>query len=305
MRTEAVAGVYRLDELTLGGEEIETKEFKKKIRDEFKALAAKAKADGDADLAAEYLGKAKDFMDKFEAVAVVRLMRSVLRFRDLKDAERATKLEMVKEACRSLNIESRALDKPERFDAETPEGIRRWVDFIGFWVGKNLGILHGRGQVHMFLHMGNITLAGEIVDLDSVQSAVAKRKGTGKGHENEPFFNRAGENYFRANPELGLHIGPDDRFGLPKSLIKDFRDSCFSIKSILKNVKDLAGGKLDRPALADKMVAGYLEGFGGTEPFLNIGIKREKLIETLKTVATEVVGLDRHYDPIPPDEEKK
>lgn len=82
--------------------------------------------------------------------------------------------------------------------------------------------------MHEFLHMGDLTLAREVVDLDSVQSVVKNGKGKEKLFESEPFFTRNPKGYAYINPDIGLHRLPDERFELPKCLIKDLRDACFS-----------------------------------------------------------------------------
>ena len=161
--------------------------------------------------------------------------------------------------------------------------------------------MHKEGIAHVFLHMGNLTLAGEAVDLDSAQNVVKTGKGSGKEYEDEPFFTRSGEGYAYISPDIQGHRWPDQRFSLPKCLIKDMRDSCFSFRTLLKGSPELKA-EVSTNDLADKMVQGYLEGLGASEPFTSIGVTREKICSVMREIAQEVIGEGAFYAPIPTDD---
>ncbi len=306
MRTETVAGIYEFDIILMDGKEVSISDFKKQaieiLKEQLKELV-RGEHDQEIEIIKEKIANLRS-VDGFRPVIEVRCMRSVLRLRDLKDAPSEARMELIREAIKSLNIEMQYLGEERRFDPESREGIKKWLEFVTFWIGKNTGIMHREGLVHEFLHMGNLTLAGEVVDLDSVQSVVKRGKGQGKMFESEPFFTRNLEGYAYINPDLGLHRLPDERFGLPKCLIKDLRDVCFSFRMLLKNVPELKRLS-DSYSLANKMLEGYMEGFSDDEPFEAIGVTRESLIKTMKYMTQEIIGHGMYYAPIPADDEQK
>ena len=304
MRTEAVAGVYRIKKFRLHGHEVAFNEIKTIALEELRDSAKEAQSQGNKEVYEEYRNKIRHLKDAgqgFRPIIEIRLMRSILRLRDLKDASEAEQAKMLDEACECLNIEAQALGRDDRFEAKTTEGKRKWLEFITESIGKDVGILHGQGLVHLFLHMGNLTLAGEVVDLDSVQSVVHQGDGSGKSYENQPFFTRTKKGYACVSSAVGGHQRPDSRFGLPRCIIKDFRDACFSLHVILKGVPGLVSSKI-RKELAREMVKGYSEGLGGAEPFAILGVSNEKLKEVLSVIADEVIGEGKHYPPIPSDD---
>jgi hypothetical protein len=305
MRTEAVAGLYRIKSLRVEGKEVRLKDFLAEARRQLEALADEAKRQGDEELRREYLAKISDLKspDGFRPVVEVRLMRSVLRLRDFLDADPGLRQEMLDEACRCLNIEQQTLGFDQRFEAKSPEGRRAWLAFMVGAIGKNLGILHRHGLVHMFLHMGNLTLAGEIVDLDSVQPVVKRGKGGGEGKTGEPFFSKYDGGYAYIDSAVGEHRLPDGRWGIPRCVLKDFRDASFSFRKILKEIPELGGADIRRE-LAEEMVREYVAGLGSDEPFADIGITRERLEQVLKEVVEIQIANGRRIPPIPTDGDK-
>lgn len=307
MRTESVAGLYRIKSLRLHGQEVRVKDFLAQAVRDLQVLADQAKELGDEEEYEEFREKIRDLKDReqgYKPVIEVRLMRSVIRLRDLKDADPVLRQEMLEEACRCLNIEQQTLGAGTKFEVKTRKGRHEWLGFVVESIGKNLGILHRNGLAHLFMHMGNLTLAGEVVDLDSVQSVVREGRGQGGGQASEPFFSRKNEGYAYVNPAVGQHRRPDARFGLPKCIVKDFRDACFSLRMFIKDVPEL-GAKDIRAELAQKMVENYALGLGDAEPFAAIGVSSARLKQVLTEIAEEVVGRGRYYAPIVPDDEEE
>lgn len=303
MRTEAVAGVYDINVIRMNGKDISVKEFKKQaieILDEQAKELVKGYDDEELETLHEKIESLKS-EDGFNPVIEVRCMRSVLRLRDLKDASDSDKMELIKEAIKSLNIEMQYLGEEIRFDAETLEGRKKWLEFVTFWIGKNTGIMHGTGLIHMFLHMGNLTLAGEVIDLDSVQPVLKKGKGSGSSYKDQPFYNKTEDGYAYIDVGAGEHRKPDDRFGLPKCLVKDIRDACFSFRMLIKKMPEFKDEAL-RIKLTKKMIDGYIDGFGNMEPYEDVGVTRHKLIHVMRQIADEVIGKGMYYAPIPTDD---
>ena len=181
------------------------------------------------------------------------------------------------------------------------KGVKKWLEFVTFWIGKNTGIMHGTGLIHMFLHMGNLTLAGEVIDLDSVQPVLKKGKGSGSSYKDQPFYNKTEDGYAYIDVGAGEHRKPDDRFGLPKCLVKDIRDACFSFRMLIKKMPEFKDEAL-RIKLTKKMIDGYIDGFGNMEPYEDVGVTRHKLIHVMRQIADEVIGKGMYYAPIPTDD---
>ncbi len=219
---------------------------------------------------------------------------------------------MMEESCANLNHEAEQQHRPERFNPKTPEGRDRWIKFIAYWTGKNAGIIHREGLAHLFLHMGNISLAGEVVDLDSVGPVIQRRRYEKRPqdrerHKNAPFYHETPNGCAFISDEMGRHQMPDERYHLPKCITKDFRDSCFSLRMMLHKgfSRVIKGDFLDSRAVAREMIRGYREGLGDAEPFADIGVTNARLKEVFTTIANEVVGRGAYYEPIPPDAEKE
>lgn len=315
MRTEAVAAVFRLHKLILNGEEVTTKEFKRRNIDR---IVEMAKNDEDKEHRKELIEMAKDIRDNFQPVLLIRLMRSVLRIRDL--AEEPEKIQsMLNEACRSLNNEARGLEQLGGYEAETQAGKERLLQKMAYEIGKNLGILQREGYVHMFLHMGNLTLAGEIVDLDSVEHVVKAPAFKGKAENKQawlqrgdedgsyigrPFFSETEQGCAFIHPGVGLHQTADAQFGIPRCLLKDIRDSCFSFRGLLKEMKNgMKVGTVFREKMMDEYTRGVKAGLGGAEPFSQIGLTNERLQEVVRAMAQKIIERGEHYPPIPGDDE--
>lgn len=310
MRTEGIAGVYRTDRIFLNGKEVPVKDFKHEAIERMRALAKDTKSLEEKE---KYRELAQNVRDMFDPVVMIRVMRSVFRVRDFSDASLEQKEAMLDEACRNVNYEHEALGLPERFTVKTPEGLENFLAYISRWYGRNTGIMHAEGFVHTFLHMGNLTLAGEVVDLDSVQPMLKRSVFRGKPENkaawieeqaNESFFRETEEGCVFINPDVGLHRKPDDRFGLPKCLVKDMRDVCFSIRMMLKDdwLKE-RGNKQMRQRIAQQLIEGYIDGFDQRSPFEAVGVPRERIAAAFREIAAEVVRDGKKMSPIPPDEE--
>lgn len=298
-RVEGIVAAYRLGQIMFKGKPLDVKEYKK---NEIASLRASDEPE-----------MASDMRENFEPILAVRAMRSVFRLRDLSDAETDEEaVAMMEESCTNLNHEAEQQNRPVRFDSRTPEGREKWVRFIAYWTGKNVGIIHRLGMAHLFLHMGNLSLAGEVVDLDSVGPVIQRRRYKKRPqdrlrHKDAPFYHETPEGCAFISDEMGKHQSPDDQHRLPKCLAKDFRDSCFSFRQMVYGgfSRAMQGRALDPRAIAREMIRGYAEGIGESEPFADIGVTNARLKEVFTAIAENVVGLNLHYPPIPPDSDKK
>ncbi len=311
MRTEAVVAMYRTDRIFLNGTEVPIKDFKQEAIERIRALAKEAESVEEKD---RYRHMVKDIHEMFDPVVMVRVMRSVFRLRDFTDGTREQQLAMLEEACQNVNYEQATLGLLNRFNVKTSEGREAFLEFIANWYGKNAGILHGEGFVHIFLHRGNLTLAGEIVDLDSVHPMLKRIVFHGKPENksrwmseqqiDQPFTKATNEGCVIINPDVGLHRQPDERFRLPKCFVKDIRDLCFSLRMVLKEdwFKEQKNTQI-RKRISQGLIKGYLDGLNQQSPLQAIGISREQMIEAFEAIANEVVRDGKNMSPIPPDEE--
>ena len=325
MRTEAIAGIYSLDVIRINGKEVTVDDFRKQGVEVLKKMIDSAKLEGDeqkvkiyktrlqhllrgdeikhyeemwrkaieaGDMqgAGKYEVKIQELRDLgyYNPAIEVRCMRSVLRIRDLKDAPQEFRQEMIKEAIKSLNIEMQYMGNELRFDAESPEGRKKWLEFITFWIGKNLGIMHSAGMNHSYLHMGNLTLAGEIIDLDSVNKIIKTGPGNGTEFEEQDYYKKNNGSYACLNPALGDLADADERFDVPKVIAKDMRDICFSFRMMLKKIPELRQ-ESDKRELAKKILEGYIEGLGDSDPFKAVDITKDKLIRVMEQIAEKVL----------------
>lgn len=320
MRVEGVAGAYTFEYLYLDGEKVSVQDFKKRVLEDWK----KQEEESQGKEKKEWRKKIKDFNEQFEPIIVIRLMRSVFRVRDFRDADSTQAQAMVAEACKNLTYESEALGEGKKFEAETRKGQEEWLRFINYWYGKNLGIMQTKARVHGYLHMGNVTLAGEIVDLDSVERGVVTKEFKGNANNKQRWLNAKreelrGESYadqasFKETETGCAFISPDDRyrtlderFGLPKNIVKDFRDLCFSLGQLYKQTaKKLSHGRDIEPnVIVEEIVRGYEEGLGEKSTFEDIGVTVDQLKKVFRQIARDILIKGVHYNPISPDEKKK
>lgn len=309
LRVEGIAAIYRLAEIRIEGEPTSVADFKTSTAREWRRQARKM----GSTKAEEYRTMAKDVEEKFDPVVMVRAMRSVFRLRDLRDAvdEEEARL-MIEEACGNLNTEMRERGQPERFDASSGKGRGEWLKFISSWHARNAGLLHARGRSHLFLHMGNLSLAGEVVDLDSIAPYVKQKTFRGEPGEKESWLNKFRKDPLFHETENGCVVSaiplmrePDPRFGLPKPIIKDIRDLCFSMRQVLKGpMKTMFSDRVNTTALAEAMTNAYADALGGGSSCAEWGLDTERLKAVFAEIASEVVGQGEYYAPIELEEEK-
>ncbi len=306
MRVETFAAYYRLNTVHVGGETITVKELKRRTIEDFKeqakevrAVAANARRNGASPEEVETIkARAKrlleheqDLRQNFEPVIAIRLMRSVFRIRDLQDGTRDQKRIMIEEAVAALQAESRLLhgvESPIRLD--TMEGCDAYLKQLADWFGQGLGVLFRTGQSHIFLHMGNLSLAGEIVDLDSVTKVMRTRLGKG-------YLGDGANVYTTTHPE----------YGIPNCLVKDMRDLCFSNRNLRKSFLGMnyATTGNSRKLMADALKAGFARGIGEEEPYALIGVSNQKLQEVFAAIVQRIIVGGESMPPIAPDPESE
>jgi len=265
-RGEAFAAAYRLKHVWIGGKETSTREF---IQQQSNRIREKTELAQDESEKKRLERVAQDLEENFSPVLAVRCMRSVFRIRDLADARPELAKSMLRETIDNLKQESRVLGQqvPD-FDVDNPNGLTEYVKSIIEWIGHNLGILKREGLTHNYLHMGNISLAGEVVDLDSIQKVVRVSK---------------------LKMVFTPSISPDWRMmnaedGIPLALEKDIRDAVVSCKNFIKIMKKLGYTVDDGQTLSQAFLRGWRREIRNSELYASLGASYEKLDATVESM---------------------
>jgi hypothetical protein len=308
MRVEGIAAIFRLSQIRLEGEVVPVEAFKKKTAQGWRTQAKSA----GKTKAAEYREMARDIEEQFDPVIMIRVMRSIFRLRDLRDADTPTEVRlMVEEACDNLNVEMEARGEDVRFDSSSKEGREKWLNYISACYARNIGLLHAQGLSHLFLHMGNLSLAGEVVDLDSITAYMKKKTFVGlpdekdswlKKFKNDPLFRETEDGC--AISAMPLMKEPDVRFGLPKPMVKDMRDLCFSVRMIIKGLgKGTFHDQYHTSMLAQGMADAYVEGLGEGSICKEFGLDIERIKGAFVEIVEQVVGRGEYYAPLEMEED--
>jgi hypothetical protein len=308
MRVEAFAALYRLDAIYLErGRLTSVAALKKEASERFMAEYTELKAvlenkDGSRALSEDekvvIKGKMddlkawkNDLMKDFSPVVGVRLMKSVFRIRDLQDATPDQARLMLEEAIVNLQAEQRLLDKggneSDGMSVTSYEGREVYVKKLSRWFGEGLGILMKTGQSHLFLHMGNLSLAGEVVDLDSVSKVLRTRSG-------KAYWADGANVYTTLNPE----------YQLPNCLVKDMRDIAISIKKLIQAMSSHGYGirRDSRGDIVKAVLEGFTNGLGAqVEPYEAIHVTNERLREAFGQILDRVLIEGRKFEAIPKD----
>lgn len=116
---------------------------------------------------------------QFEPITLVRAMKMSERIWDLPNLSEEEMHALVLTATKLHNFDIKRREKDGSYDPElhgavidtsipTQDQVDQYIlDVLPRRIGRNLGLMHKLGVAHHFLHPGNITLMGEIVDLDS------------------------------------------------------------------------------------------------------------------------------------------
>lgn len=116
---------------------------------------------------------------QFEPTVLVRAMKMSERIWDLPNLSTPEMHELVLTAVQMHNFDLTRREKDGSYDprlhggpidasVSTQEQVDQFMlDVLPRRIGRNVGLMHKLGVTHHYLHPGNITLMGEIVDLDS------------------------------------------------------------------------------------------------------------------------------------------
>lgn len=271
VRSEVFAAVYRLNNIWIRGEQKPVTEF---IKEQSQKLRDDANNTNDLIKQEQVLKMAEDFETNFQPVIAIRCMRSVFRIRDLYDSPDVIAKLMLKEAIDNLKQESIVLNKdiPD-YNIDLQDGLKEYIKTIIGWVSYNLGILQKEGLCHNYLHMGNISLAGEVVDLDSMYKGIKKVFG-------KAMFSK----------DVPEHLKQENKkYGIPYFFYKDIRDSLFSCKKLIERIKKLGYEIPTEQEVNDIFMDSWLKGISEINLYESIGVPFEKLKNGLEQMVKDVI----------------
>ncbi len=221
------------------------------------------------------LQKRKVIPEDFSPVMVLRASRTPHRIKDLWEAkEPGRQKEMMQDVFEILNKENELLGIDEKFCLETPESIKSYLLQFCYQIGRNLGVLQKLGKIMVYFNTGNITLAlGEIVDLDSIADYDSEEDGA----------------------------IPDDIYGIPKSVLKDIRDSLFALNRLIKVFEKifpfLKHDDTLRDSLFESFNRGYQDFYQGKIKKLK-NFKKDDIKKTVESIASIILINNQRVAPI-------
>lgn len=224
---------------------------------------------------------------EWHPVIAVRLMRCKTRIQDFVGASVEVRQDMLADAFRVLNLEAKKQGRDIRFDATDPDSVRQYLLQIAKWHAKNLAILHDVGRVHHFLNSHNLTLAGEMVDLDSVSPAVVQMR-----YQEAPRV-----------PSHETHQSWDAQFKIPRILLKDIRDFAFAFKDQVAALREVVPLGADAgAAVAEAFMEAYGHALSQKPEVEHLGFPRARLVEVVREVIEDHLVRGKAMRPIATDE---
>jgi hypothetical protein len=259
LRCEELAGVLELKKVLLDGEPVDVASLRNYLTDEAKKQNFPQK----------YLNDLKGF----EPALLIRVLRDDTRIQDFCSADAKEKKKILAEVFNRLNLGNEYAKKEERYDANNPESIKKYLEDFFVQSGKNLAIMQSNGAMMTYLNSGNITLSlGEIVDLDSI---IFLDKG------------------------YSAHITPDTESGIPKGYKKDIRDQIYALGKMFANAFE--GMIAIDNSLRERLTAAFLDSY---EKNFDLGkIKSLQLDpmaikKVVKDFASEMISRNRSVSPV-------
>lgn len=289
-RVESIAALFAIDAAKYQGKWRTIDELRKMTDEEghliwpktnfteINSVVKEAKSQADKkyleDLAAEgrYIGE-------YQPVIAVRLQRNPYRIKDFdQEVDPAVRRKILVHALNVVSWEQKLQNKDfPQLSAESWQDVLVYLKLMASWTAKNLAVLENMGKFMKFFNSGNVTMAGELVDLDSVVDAVKK--------------NKDGSFKVKEDNVVG-YAGNHEEYDLSRFVYKDMRDAIMSLYKMYTAIKEvcpeLGHGGLFRREMSDEFLSVYEQSLSD-----NIGITqlvpKDKLIDLAKTL------LDKRY----------
>lgn len=248
-RCESIAAVFAIDAVKYKGEWMPIDALRKQTDgeghriwpqtnfDEIRTRQKNARGDAEYQHYLEQLTGDGRYIGEYHPVIVVRLQRTMYR---IKDFDQEPDLNIRRQILdHSLNVVSweQKFYNPDFPDlsAEKLDDIEKYLYFMAECMGHNLGVLQRNGYFMQYFNAGNVSMAGELVDLDSLVSVLKKKK------------TKHGENIVLNNDGLADYEGEEENYHIPKFIYKDMRDAvlaCYRVYTAIKEILPSLGLKL-------------------------------------------------------------
>lgn len=237
IETEAITHVIEPLALPFNGDFVPIEKFKLKLKEDLMKRVNSNSKEGNVLLTQSLANVAF-----FETVRATQANERIADFATMPESERMKALE---NAFYYTNLYEKAQGKkdpsynPLFFDISNPESIESYFNsYLPSKIGRNYAKLHSLGLVHMFSNCSNVSLAGSIVDLDSIQGEALGdnpedidyvqdlntfKESVINSHQDSPFI-----------PDLNLFIA-----NLTNSYIQQAMQSTQQIDIHLKNIQSV------------------------------------------------------------------
>lgn len=290
-RCESIAAVFAIDAVKYKGEWTPVDVLRKQTDDEghriwpqtnFDEIRTRQKnARGDAEYKnyLEQLAGEGRYIGEYHPVIVVRLQRTPYR---IKDFDQESSLEIRRQILdHALNVVSWEQKFRDSFfpdlSAEKLDDIAQYLCFMAESMGHNLGVLQRNGYFMQYLNSGNVSMAGELIDLDSLVSVFKNKK------------TKDGEDLVFDNSGLADYEGEEQYYHIPKFIFKDMRDAvlaCYKVYTAVKEVLPSIGLKsVHRQKMGLKFTDSYASALKEGEGMARI-VSKTSLIEVCQSIVT-------------------
>ncbi|MBI5229776.1 MAG: hypothetical protein HY981_00505 [Candidatus Magasanikbacteria bacterium] len=289
-RCESIAAVYAIDGIKYEGEWTSIEKLRSRTDAEghfvwpraFKKEADEIWSTADSKEERNYLTNLAPYgrtIGEYHPVIVIRLQRTPYRIKDFdKEPDAHIRRQILDHALNVVSWEQKFHDPSfPGLSAEKIDDIEKYLLLMAEWIGRNLGVLQRNGYFMRYFNSGNVTMAGELVDLDSLFSVFKKKK------------TKRGEEYIFDGSGLAGYEGEEAQFHIPKFIYKDIRDAvlaCYKIFTAIKEILPAIGlTSLHRRSMGLKFVDSYASALNDGEGMARL-VPAIRLVEVVRSLIT-------------------
>lgn len=224
---------------------------------------------------------------EWRPVLMVRLLKCKSRIRDVVEAAPDVQRAEFEDAFRVLNHEAKIEKRDVQYDTSDPESVKDYLVKFAEWNAQNLAVLHNNGMAHHYLNGHNITLAGEMVDLDSATRVVV-------------------ESWLEGThlPQGEAHQAWDKEYKIPRVILRDVRDMIYAFRSFLSSIVHT----MELPAEVRQEVAGafqmtYEAALRDDPDVAKLGFPTSRLKDVVRRLLDTMIVRDQRVAPVGSDKQ--